>query len=183
MIELPKACWASPKAFVLAGILLSCAFSLGVAERKVSLILEPPRPQVGQNVTIAVRGGPQRFALCEWSREPRNGEPEAILEYIPGSSPQERKGSGHSGRETVRADCSLHIANLRPSDTGNYSIIFEESDQRPGQQPDEFYVGSVHLEVSVNFSVVRTGLWFAEFGPPKKVSPTNLTNLYGKDRA
>ncbi|KAL8219726.1 UNVERIFIED_CONTAM: hypothetical protein K2H54_031882 [Gekko kuhli] len=141
----------SKSLFLLAGILLTCAFNLGVAEKKVSLILEPPNPQVGQDVTFTVRGGPQRFALCEWSREHRKGEPATILEYLPGSTPQERKGIGHSGRETVRPDCSLRIANLRPSDTGNYSIIFEtrqESDQTTSQQPDEFYQGSVYLEMS-----------------------------------
>ncbi|XP_054854785.1 carcinoembryonic antigen-related cell adhesion molecule 19-like isoform X2 [Eublepharis macularius] len=163
-MELPKGRRGSHMVMILSGIILSCVLQLGAAQRRISIILEPPKPQEGQDVTLSVQGGPQQLKLCEWSRDIRKGGLETILEYNPNKSPQQRNGTAFSGRETVRADCSLRITKLRQSDEGNYSVIIEgastrqQPPQKPDQEPDEFFEGSVYLQVSVSNQITITVL-------------------------
>ncbi|XP_077192776.1 uncharacterized protein LOC143837144 [Paroedura picta] len=145
----------SLKALVLAGVLWGCMWHLAAAQRKVSLILDPAEPEEGHDVTIVVQGGSQNFVRCEWRWQPHNGGKETILKYVPDQSPQQRNSTSHTGRKTASADCSLHIANLRLSDTGNYSISFTvETNQQSGQQRHEFYDGSVYLQVSASDRII-----------------------------
>ncbi|XP_061452656.1 pregnancy-specific glycoprotein 22-like isoform X1 [Rhineura floridana] len=152
MMGLHSSRQGSLKALLLTGFILSCVLQLVPAQRRLSVMVEPSNPKVGQNITLTLWGSPSSFVQCQWSRETRSGGSGTIATYSPQSRDQQRQGSAYSGRETVYRNCSLHITRLTQLDTGNYTVEIEEA---PVQQPDQeqdtegkVHRASVYLQVS-----------------------------------
>ncbi|CAM4697924.1 unnamed protein product [Lepidochelys olivacea] len=126
---------------VSASVLGSC-LQPAPAQTPVTIVLTPPSPAVGGGVSLAPQNQPQDFTSCSWYRSDNTDASSRILSYFPGPPPVQTNGSAHTGRETAGPGCALHIAGLRLSDTGNYTVDIQ-SPTSPG-------LGTVHLPVSAS---------------------------------
>ncbi|CAM5135545.1 unnamed protein product [Natator depressus] len=124
---------------VSASVLGSC-LQPAPAQTPVTIVLTPPSPAVGGGVSLAPQNPPQDSRTCSWYRSDNTDENSRILTYFPGPPPVQTKGSAHTGRETAGPGCALHIAGLRLSDTGSYTVQI--------QSPISPVLGTVHLPVS-----------------------------------
>ncbi|XP_074837319.1 cell adhesion molecule CEACAM6-like isoform X2 [Carettochelys insculpta] len=106
-----------------ASVLVSC-FQPAPAQTSGTIVLTPPSPAVGGTVSLALQDPPQDFVSCSWYRSASTDQSTRILEYFP-QTPVQNNGSAHTGRETAGPGCSLHIAGLRLSDTGNYTVSIQ----------------------------------------------------------
>ncbi|XP_053123633.1 uncharacterized protein LOC128332883 [Hemicordylus capensis] len=156
MMALPTSPRGSPKALILAGFLLSCVFSqLVPAQNQIrfSVDVKPPNPSAGQDVTFSLRNIPSPLIECSWTRDSPSGRSDEILAQNTSDPRRQIRGSGHTGRETLGPDCSLHIRELRKTDKGNYTVnILVQGNQNSGkgtsqQQPVEAFQ-TVYLSVS-----------------------------------
>nr|XP_008120721.1 PREDICTED: uncharacterized protein LOC103281275 [Anolis carolinensis] len=129
---------------LLSGLILGCFLQLATAQQRNLLVSsEPHRPQLGQDVTLSLQGGPSPIERCQWIQEGRTGR-KSIFSFSP--SPTESQASGR--RHTLRSDCSLRITNLDASDEGNYSVSLSSNlrQDTPGQE--EIYEAFFYLQIS-----------------------------------
>ncbi|CAM4697910.1 unnamed protein product [Lepidochelys olivacea] len=134
--------WGGPwKGLLLAASVLGSCLQPAPAQTPVTIVLTPPSPAVGGGVSLAPQNPPQDFTSCSWFRSATTDPSSRILSYFPGPPPVQTNGSAHTGRETAGPGCVLHIAGLRLSDIGNYTVDIQ-SPTSPG-------LGTVHLPVSV----------------------------------
>ncbi|XP_054854789.1 carcinoembryonic antigen-related cell adhesion molecule 19-like [Eublepharis macularius] len=141
-MELPKGRRGSHMVMILSGVILSCVLQLGAAQRRVSIILKPPKPQEGQDVTLSVQGGPQSHLVCGWERV-----------YHKRALDNHSNGTDDSRWKLSREDCSLTIKKLETHDAGGYSVYIKGNSTRPQSpeildDPEEVYEGYVYLPVS-----------------------------------
>uniref|UniRef100_A0A674J4C2 Ig-like domain-containing protein n=1 Tax=Terrapene triunguis TaxID=2587831 RepID=A0A674J4C2_9SAUR len=90
------------------------------------------RPEVGGDVSLAPQNLPQDVLVCSWYRSATTHESSRILTYYPPPAPDQIPGPAHTGRETAGPGCTLHIAGLTLSDTGNYTVLIQS---RTGTNP------------------------------------------------
>ncbi|XP_034976833.2 pregnancy-specific beta-1-glycoprotein 8 [Zootoca vivipara] len=121
----------------------------------ISIILNPQRPEPGQDLTLTPQNAPREFNFCKWVIHPSSRK-EKVLEYSPGGGDQQNPSQD---RATLKSDCSLHIRQLDNSDTGNYTVEIESSlkqQQQPGQgtspqEPEggdyQIHKGQLYLDV------------------------------------
>ncbi|CAM5135533.1 unnamed protein product, partial [Natator depressus] len=122
-----------------ASVLGSC-LQPAPAQTPGTIVLTPPSPAVGGGVSLAPQPAPQDFVVCSWFRSDNTDENSRILTYFPGPPPVQTNGPAHTGRETAGPGCALHIAGLRLSDTGSYTVQI--------LSPTSPVLGTVHLPVS-----------------------------------
>uniref|UniRef100_A0A674J768 Ig-like domain-containing protein n=1 Tax=Terrapene triunguis TaxID=2587831 RepID=A0A674J768_9SAUR len=91
-----------------------------------------PPPEVGGDVSLAPQNLPQDVLVCSWYRSATTHESSRILTYYPPPAPDQIPGPAHTGRETAGPGCTLHIAGLTLSDTGNYTVLIQS---RTGTNP------------------------------------------------
>ncbi|XP_015273801.1 PREDICTED: carcinoembryonic antigen-related cell adhesion molecule 16-like [Gekko japonicus] len=110
----------SCRVVLLAATILSSGFLLAQAQ-EIPIMVEPPHPMEGQDVTLTP-GGKPAFILCIWYRGEK-AEANRIFVYIPSTSPPvQRNGPAFTGRETGDPGCSLNIGSLMLNDTGDYVV-------------------------------------------------------------
>ncbi|CAM5176764.1 unnamed protein product [Eretmochelys imbricata] len=126
---------------VSASVLGSCLQPVP-AQTPVTIVLTPPSPAVGGGVSLAPQNPPQDLVVCSWYRSATTDASSRILTYYPGPAPVQNNDLAHTGRETAGPDCALHIAGLRLSDTGKYTVDIQ-SRTSPG-------LGTVHLPISAS---------------------------------
>ncbi|CAM5176408.1 unnamed protein product [Eretmochelys imbricata] len=126
---------------VSASVLGSC-LQPAPAQTPVTIVLTPPSPAVGGGVSLAPQNPPQDLVVCSWYRSATTDASSRILTYYPGPAPVQNNDLAHTGRETAGPDCALHIAGLRLSDTGKYTVDIQ-SRTSPG-------LGTVHLPISAS---------------------------------
>uniref|UniRef100_A0A674J7B3 Ig-like domain-containing protein n=1 Tax=Terrapene triunguis TaxID=2587831 RepID=A0A674J7B3_9SAUR len=101
------------------------------------IVLTPRSPEVGGDVSLAPQNLPQDVLVCSWYRSATTHESSRILTYYPPPAPDQIPGPAHTGRETAGPGCTLHIAGLTLSDTGNYTTSPRRphSPALPGEKP------------------------------------------------
>ncbi|XP_074836784.1 cell adhesion molecule CEACAM7-like [Carettochelys insculpta] len=117
----PSGPWAG---LLLAASVLVSRLQPAPAQTSGTIVLTPPSPAVGGTVSLALQDPPQDFTICNWYRSAIADQNTQILVYFP-QTPVQNNGPAHTGRETAGPGCSLHIAGLRLSDTGNYTVYFQ----------------------------------------------------------
>ncbi|CAM5135529.1 unnamed protein product [Natator depressus] len=133
--------WGGPwKGLLLAASVLGSCLQPAPAQTPGTIVLTPPSPAVGGGVSLAPQNPPQDFVVCSWFRSDNTDENSRILTYFPGPPPGQNNGPAHTGRETAGPGCALHIAGLRLSDTGNYTVLIQSSNSTR--------LATVHLPVS-----------------------------------
>ncbi|XP_062818329.1 carcinoembryonic antigen-related cell adhesion molecule 4-like [Anolis carolinensis] len=87
----------------------------------ISITMHPSMVHVGDDVTLTAGGDAEDLVSCTWYR---GSDPTItpIMAYKPPPASAIVKHLAYSGREFVGQDCSLHIAQLMPSDTDVYTI-------------------------------------------------------------
>uniref|UniRef100_A0A674J1S6 Ig-like domain-containing protein n=1 Tax=Terrapene triunguis TaxID=2587831 RepID=A0A674J1S6_9SAUR len=100
--------------------------------RWLPIVLTPRSPEVGGDVSLAPQNLPQDVLVCSWYRSATTHESSRILTYYPPPAPDQIPGPAHTGRETAGPGCTLHIAGLTLSDTGNYTVLIQS---RTGTNP------------------------------------------------
>uniref|UniRef100_A0A674J6X5 Ig-like domain-containing protein n=1 Tax=Terrapene triunguis TaxID=2587831 RepID=A0A674J6X5_9SAUR len=95
------------------------------AQTTVPIVLTPRSPEVGGDVSLAPQNLPQDVLVCSWYRSATTHESSRILTYYPPPAPDQIPGPAHTGRETAGPGCTLHIAGLTLSDTGNYTVLIQ----------------------------------------------------------
>ncbi|XP_029770143.1 carcinoembryonic antigen-related cell adhesion molecule 16-like, partial [Terrapene carolina triunguis] len=93
------------------------------AQTPVTIVLTPPSPVVGGDVSLDPQPLPQGFVFCSWHRSATAAENNRILTYFPLTPPVQVPGPAQTGRETAGPGCALNIAGLTLNDTGNYSVL------------------------------------------------------------
>uniref|UniRef100_A0A8C4WF72 Ig-like domain-containing protein n=1 Tax=Gopherus evgoodei TaxID=1825980 RepID=A0A8C4WF72_9SAUR len=96
-----------------------------------TIVLTPPSPVVGGNVSLAPQPPPQDFVLCSWYRSATAAETSRILTCFPHTPLVQQNGPAHTGLETAGPGCALHITGLTLNDTGNYTVQIQ-SPTSPG---------------------------------------------------
>uniref|UniRef100_A0A674J6E3 Ig-like domain-containing protein n=1 Tax=Terrapene triunguis TaxID=2587831 RepID=A0A674J6E3_9SAUR len=114
-----------------ASVLGSCLQPVP-AQTTVPIVLTPRSPEVGGDVSLAPQNLPQDVLVCSWYRSATTHESSRILTYYPPPAPDQIPGPAHTGRETAGPGCTLHIAGLTLSDTGNYTVLIQS---RTGTNP------------------------------------------------
>uniref|UniRef100_A0A8C5F187 Ig-like domain-containing protein n=1 Tax=Gopherus evgoodei TaxID=1825980 RepID=A0A8C5F187_9SAUR len=118
--------WNGPwKGLLLAGE------SRAWTQTPVTIVLTPPSPVVGGNVSLAPQNPPQDFVLCSWYRSATAAETSRILTCFPHTPLVQQNGPAHTGLETAGPGCALHITGLTLNDTGNYTVQIQ-SPTSPG---------------------------------------------------
>uniref|UniRef100_A0A8C4YJL7 Ig-like domain-containing protein n=1 Tax=Gopherus evgoodei TaxID=1825980 RepID=A0A8C4YJL7_9SAUR len=118
--------WNGPwKGLLLAASVLGSCFqpAPGQTQTPVTIVLTPPSPVVGGNVSLAPQNPPQDFVLCSWYRSATAAETSRILTCFPHTPLVQQNGPAHTGLETAGPGCALHITGLTLNDTGNYTLI------------------------------------------------------------
>ncbi|XP_067318228.1 uncharacterized protein [Anolis sagrei] len=132
---------------LLSGLILGCFLQLAATQQHKFLVLSNPlRPQLGQDVTLSLQGGPSEIEACQWIQVV--GTRRAKV-FSFGPSPTESQANRR--RHTLRPDCSLRITNLEAADEGNYSVTINTSlsqkrEDAPSQE--ETYQAYFYLQVS-----------------------------------
>uniref|UniRef100_A0A8C5F1C1 Ig-like domain-containing protein n=1 Tax=Gopherus evgoodei TaxID=1825980 RepID=A0A8C5F1C1_9SAUR len=137
--------WNGPwKGLLLAASVLGSCFqpAPGQTQTPVTIVLTPPSPVVGGNVSLAPQNPPQDFVLCSWYRSATAAETSRILTCFPHTPLVQQNGPAHTGLETAGPGCALHITGLTLNDTGNYTVQIQ-SPTSPG-------LGTVVLRVYGN---------------------------------
>ncbi|XP_073178607.1 cell adhesion molecule CEACAM1-like isoform X2 [Lepidochelys kempii] len=115
--------WGGPwKGLLLAASVLGSCLQPAPAQTPVTIVLTPPSPAVGGGVSLAPQNPPQDFTSCIWFRSATTDPSSRILTYFPGPPPVQNNDLAHTGRETAGPGCALHIAGLRLSDMGSYTV-------------------------------------------------------------
>uniref|UniRef100_A0A8C4YJ14 Ig-like domain-containing protein n=1 Tax=Gopherus evgoodei TaxID=1825980 RepID=A0A8C4YJ14_9SAUR len=118
--------WNGPwKGLLLAASVLGSCFqpAPGQTQTPVTIVLTPPSPVVGGNVSLAPQNPPQDFVLCSWYRSATAAETSRILTCFPHTPLVQQNGPAHTGLETAGPGCALHITGLTLNDTGNYTTL------------------------------------------------------------
>uniref|UniRef100_A0A8C4YK06 Ig-like domain-containing protein n=1 Tax=Gopherus evgoodei TaxID=1825980 RepID=A0A8C4YK06_9SAUR len=126
--------WNGPwKGLLLAASVLGSCFqpAPGQTQTPVTIVLTPPSPVVGGNVSLAPQNPPQDFVLCSWYRSATAAETSRILTCFPHTPLVQQNGPAHTGLETAGPGCALHITGLTLNDTGNYTVQIQ-SPTSPG---------------------------------------------------
>ncbi|XP_034976295.1 carcinoembryonic antigen-related cell adhesion molecule 1-like [Zootoca vivipara] len=91
----------------------------GQGKMRIHIKVEPETPRDGQSVTLT----PERVDLfsCHWYRGAAE-EKNKIFVYSLSPFTEQKNGPAFSGRESGATDCSLHITDLRLSDSGTYTL-------------------------------------------------------------
>ncbi|XP_065276044.1 carcinoembryonic antigen-related cell adhesion molecule 3-like [Emys orbicularis] len=118
--------WGSPwTGLLLAASVLGSCLQPAPAQTPVTIVITPPSPVVGGDVSLAPQNLPQDFVVCSWYRTATTYETNRILTYFPPPNPVQQNGSAHTGRETAGPGCTLNIAGLMLNDTGNYTVLIQ----------------------------------------------------------
>ncbi|XP_026516736.1 carcinoembryonic antigen-related cell adhesion molecule 3-like [Terrapene carolina triunguis] len=117
---------------LLAASVLGSCLQPVPAQTTVPIVLTPRSPEVGGDVSLAPQNLPQDVLVCSWYRSATTHESSRILTYYPPPAPDQIPGPAHTGRETAGPGCTLHIAGLTLSDTGNYTVLIQS---RTGTNP------------------------------------------------
>ncbi|XP_065276571.1 carcinoembryonic antigen-related cell adhesion molecule 6-like [Emys orbicularis] len=141
------------RAILLAASVLGSCLQLAPAQTPVTIIITPLSPMVGGDVSLAPQNLPQDVLVCSWYRSATTHESSRILTYYPPPAPDQIPGPAHTGRETAGPGCTLHIAGLTLSDTGNYTVLIQS---RTGTNP---------------VRSIRVGLRISEMLPRPTVTP------------
>uniref|UniRef100_A0A674JKD0 Ig-like domain-containing protein n=1 Tax=Terrapene triunguis TaxID=2587831 RepID=A0A674JKD0_9SAUR len=117
------ACGISLSGLPPAASVLGSCLQPAPAQTPVTIVLTPPSPVVGGDVSLDPQPLPQGFVFCSWHRSATAAENNRILTYFPLTPPVQVPGPAQTGRETAGPGCALNIAGLTLNDTGNYSVL------------------------------------------------------------
>ncbi|XP_065276042.1 carcinoembryonic antigen-related cell adhesion molecule 3-like [Emys orbicularis] len=117
--------WGGPwTGLLLAASVLGSCLQLAPAQTPVTIVITPPSPVVGGDVSLAPQPPPENFLYCSWFRSATVTDGNSlILSYFQYPNPNQTNGSAHTGRETLGPGCALNIAGLTLNDTGNYTVL------------------------------------------------------------
>ncbi|XP_044291281.1 uncharacterized protein LOC123026093 [Varanus komodoensis] len=147
----PRSQRATQTAVLLAGFLVSCALQVVTAQQRFFVVPRPQHPKWGQNVTLSLQEDQVtgQIVECSWNRASRPGSPGLSLSYSR-NKPQDRLANSKDKRVTLNENCSLNIAKLRFSDSGNYSVTFQTAPERqhtPDQAQGNTYMRFYNLSI------------------------------------
>ncbi|KAM6428137.1 cell adhesion molecule CEACAM16-like isoform 2-T2 [Liasis olivaceus] len=128
----------------------SCIQLIGghdVANTDIPITLTPLKPTKGQNIFLTPGLDSENFTRCSWYQGTAANSEELIFTY-------DRPvfymvGDAYTGRETLGADCSLHIKYCVMDNSGMYTITMEGSVIATGQ---------VNLDIS-DVPLPKTAPW------------------------
>ncbi|XP_053253816.1 uncharacterized protein LOC128418307 isoform X2 [Podarcis raffonei] len=90
---------------------------------EITIDLEPVTPEIGMDVTLIPKGIGS-YASCTWFRGSKE-KSKQILTYIPPPNSSLEYHFAYTGRESVNAECALHITKLTPQDATLYLLQVE----------------------------------------------------------
>nr|XP_020668218.1 carcinoembryonic antigen-related cell adhesion molecule 21-like isoform X2 [Pogona vitticeps] len=104
-------------------LLNSYFFTLTECDQNFSILViaDPWFPLVGTEVSLIPNDSMENVLICAWYRWDISVENQILVYEPPPVSKVEHKDS-YTGRESMTADCALHIANVSLPDGGYYII-------------------------------------------------------------